>query len=74
MIRNLHLNKNSVQADVEKREQIATTNGLIASEAVESINNDMCEREKHLSERELWLNKCMENIKQFIRNIDVNKL
>ncbi|MCX7822880.1 MAG: hypothetical protein N2260_05500 [Syntrophobacterales bacterium] len=74
MIRNIQLTKNMVPADVEQREQVAGANGLLASEKVESINADLCEKEKNLTEREIWLNRCMENIKQFIRNIDISKL
>lgn len=74
MIRNVHLTKNMVPADVEQREQVAGANNLLASDPVESINTDVCDKEKHLSEKEIWLNRCMENIKQFIRNIDISKL
>jgi hypothetical protein len=63
-----------VPADVEYYESVTDTNGLLTTESVESINTDVCEKEKHPTEKEIWLNKCMENIKQFIRNIDISKL
>jgi hypothetical protein len=74
MTKNVYLNKNMVPADVEQREAATVTNNLLATEPVESLNGDVCEKEKQLTEREIWLNRCMENVKQFIRNIDVSKL
>ncbi|MEJ5299382.1 MAG: hypothetical protein WHS38_00150 [Thermodesulforhabdaceae bacterium] len=74
MIRNVYLNKTMVAADVDQREAAPIGNNLLTTEPVESLNGDVCEKEKQLTEREIWLNRCMENIKQFIRNIDVSKL
>jgi len=74
MIKNIYINKNMVPADVEQREVSTVTHNLLTPEPVESLNGDVCEKEKQITEREIWLNKCMENVKQFIRNIDVSKL
>jgi hypothetical protein len=74
MIKNAFLTKNMVPADVEHYEPATDTSSLLTTESVESLNADVCEKEKHLTEREVWLNKCMENVKQFIRNIDISKL